>query len=159
MLAVREDWTGFTGFYKVGQTSKNRTNIMRTIEKNEMVNITWKRILRFRVIIRDFGKKSSKLWKVDGLIFRGEDPSDTYGESISVIKSFGICMAECLNIYIIWREVMKIVYLHSPLKRKEFAAGGQLLGSSDLVSQCFKKNLFLPLSVRCLYTLYVKGWY
>ena len=40
MLAVREDETGFTGFYKVGQTSKNRTNIMRTIEKDEMVNIT-----------------------------------------------------------------------------------------------------------------------
>ena len=40
MLAVREDGTGFTGFYKVGQTSKNHTNILRTIEKDEMDNIT-----------------------------------------------------------------------------------------------------------------------
>ena len=40
MLAVREDETGFTGFYKVGQTSKNRTNIIRIIEKDEMVYIT-----------------------------------------------------------------------------------------------------------------------
>ena len=60
MLAVRDDGTGFTGFYKVGQTSKNHTNILRTIEKDEMVNLTWKRNLRFRVMIRDFGKKSSK---------------------------------------------------------------------------------------------------
>ena len=60
MLAVRDDGTGSTGFYKVGQTSENHTNILGTIGKDEMVNITLKRNLRFRVIIREFGKKCSK---------------------------------------------------------------------------------------------------
>ena len=63
MLAVRDDKTGLTGFYKVGQTSKNHTNILKTIEKDEMVNITWKRNLRFRVRIRDFGKKKLQALK------------------------------------------------------------------------------------------------
>ena len=43
--------------------------------------------------------------------------------------------------------------------KKEFAAGGQPLGYLNLVSQCFNKKLIPPLSVRCQYTLYVKGWY
>ena len=40
MLAVRDDGTGSTGFYKIGQTSKNHSNILGTIEKGEMVGIT-----------------------------------------------------------------------------------------------------------------------